>query len=265
MRQALLGACILVLAAACSPREREVILACTTSVEDSGLLDSLLPAYDEQHPGYNIKVIAVGSGEALALAERGDADIVISHSPAAEERFMEAGHGRERTAIMANDFVLVGPASDPAGVRSLPVKDALVTIAQAEAPFVSRADDSGTHTRERGLWNDADLEPSGGWYMEIGQGMGEALRVASERAGYTITDRATFLALSHSLLLEVLVEGDEGLRNVYSVITTTRGRSHEGADRLAGWLSGDEGQRLIGSFGREEFGRSLFEPLATRD
>lgn len=253
------------LAAACTPREREVILACTTSVEDSGLLDSLLPAYGEEHPGYDIKVIAVGSGEALALAERGDADVVISHSPAAEERFMEAGHGRTRTEIMANDFVLVGPASDPAGVRGQPVTDALVTIARSEAPFVSRADDSGTHTRERGLWNEAGLEPSGGWYMEIGQGMGEALRVASERAGYTITDRATFLALSHSLLLDVLVEGDEGLRNVYSVITTTRGRSREGADRLAAWLAGDDGQRLIGAFGREDFGRSLFEPLAAHD
>lgn len=259
--QTLLCVCLFLFAAACQPREREIILACTTSVEDSGLLDALLPAFSTQHPEYTVKIIAVGSGEALALAERGDADIVISHSPAAEQRFLTGGHGRERIEIMANDFVIVGPAADPAGIRGLPVGEALRRMADTEAPFVSRADDSGTHTRERSLWRDAGIEPSGSWYMEIGQGMGEALRIASERAGYTISDRATYLALSHSLELDVLVEGDAGLRNVYSVITTTRGRNRRGADALAAWLSSAEGQSRIGAFGAEEFGRSLFEPL----
>jgi tungstate transport system substrate-binding protein len=251
-----------VLAGACEPREREIILACTTSVEDSGLLDALIPAFSAAHPGYNVKVIAVGSGEALALAERGDADVVISHSPAAEQRFMAGGHGRTRTPIMANDFVLVGPSADPAGVRGQPVARALRAIARTGAPFVSRADDSGTHTRERSLWQVAGIDPAGAWFLEIGQGMGDALRVASERAGYTVSDRATFLALAHGLLLEVLVEGDEGLRNVYSVITASRGRNHEGADALAGWLAGADGQRRIAAFGLEAFGRSLFEPLS---
>lgn len=234
-------------------------------MEDSGLLDALLPEFSSQHPGYVVKIIAVGSGEALALAERGDADVVISHSPAAEERFMAAGHGRERTPIMANDFVLVGPAEDPARVQGSTITAALAAVAAARAPFVSRADDSGTHTRERALWRDAGIDPSGEWYMEIGQGMGEALRIASERAGYTISDRATYLALSHALYLNVLVEGDEGLRNVYSVITTSRGRNHAGADSLATWLAGSAGQQRIGAFGADDFGRSLFEPLAPRD
>ena len=178
---------------------------------------------------------------------------------------MAEGHGRERTAIMANDFVLVGPAADPARVRGQLVTDALRSIARAAAPVVSRADDSGTHARERSLWREAGVEPAGTWYMEIGQGMGEALRIASERAGYTISDRATYLALSRSLLLDVLVEGDDGLRNVYSVITTARGRNRTGADSLAAWLAGADGQRRIGAFGAEQFGRSLFEPLAPAD
>jgi len=254
-----------VFATGCEPREREIILACTTSVEDSGLLDALLPEFSSEHPDYVVKVIAVGSGEALVLAERGDADIVISHSPAAEERFMGAGHGRARTAIMANDFVLVGPSEDPARVQGATIDIALGMIAAAQAPFVSRADDSGTHARERALWRDAGIEPAGSWYMEIGQGMGEALRIASERGGYTISDRATYLALSHGLLLDVLVEGDEGLRNVYSVITTSRGRNRAGADTLATWLAGSVGQQRIGAFGADDFGRSLFEPLVPRD
>ncbi len=262
MGRALLGACLLALAVACEPREREVILACTTSVEDSGLLDALLPAFGESHPDLDIKVVAVGSGEALALGARGDADVVIAHSPAAEQAFMEAGHGRGRHAIMANDFVLVGPASDPAGVRGRTPPAALRAIAAAGAPFVSRADDSGTHTRERALWAAAGVEPAGDWYMEIGQGMGEALRVASERAGYTLTDRATYLALAQTLLLAILVEGDPGLTNLYSAITTTRARNPRGADALVGWLAGREGQQRIRAYGADRFGRSLFEPLA---
>lgn len=263
MLRALLCACILALAAACEPREREVILACTTSVEDSGLLDALLPAFGKTHPELDVKVIAVGSGEALALGARGDADVVIAHSAAAEQAFMDAGHGRARHAIMANDFVLVGPATDPAGVRGRTPSAALRAIAAARAPFVSRADDSGTHAREHALWAEAGVDPTGGWYMEIGQGMGEALRVASERAGYTLTDRATFLALAQTLLLEVLVEGDTALSNVYSAITPTRARNPRGADALVAWLAGREGQRRIRAFGADRFGRSLFEPLAS--
>lgn len=250
-------------AAACAPRDREIVLASTTSVDDSGLLEAILPAYHEAHPEYQVKVIAVGSGEALALAERGDADIVIAHSPDAEARFMEAGHGRARVALMGNDFIIVGPAPDPAQVRGLDAVEATGAISRARVSFVSRGDNSGTHARERSLLKQAGIagDTTGAWYMSIGQGMGEALRVASERQAYTLSDRATFTALRANLQLDVLVEGD-GLENVYSVITTVRGRNHDGADALASWLTGRDGQARIGAFGRERFGRALFEPLA---
>lgn len=250
--------------AACAPRDREIVLASTTSVDDSGLLEALLPAFHEAFPQYQVKVIAVGSGEALALAARGDADLVIAHSPAAELRFMNEGHGRTRTELMRNDFVIAGPADDPAQVRGLPARDALRAIAAARVPFVSRGDNSGTHARERALLQDAGIagDTAGGWYMSIGQGMGEALRVASERQAYTLTDRATYLALRENLQLDVLVEGG-GLENAYAVITTARGRNQEGANELASWLAGRAGQAHIAAFGREQFGRSLFEPRAS--
>lgn len=252
-------------ATACSPRDREIVLASTTSVEDSGLLDALLPAFDQAHPGYQVKIIAVGSGEALELGARGDADIVISHSPAAEQRFMAEGAGRERRVIMANDFVLVGPAADPAGIRGTSVSEALRAIAAARAPFISRGDDSGTHVREQTLWTEAGGIPDDtmSWYMSVGQGMGSALRIASERAGYTLTDRATFMSLAETLLLEILVEGDAGLENVYATLTTTRGRNAEGADALADWLASETGQARIGAYGVDRFGRPLFEPRAS--
>lgn len=167
---------------------------------------------------------------------------------------------------MANDFVLVGPAADPAGIRGTSVSEALRAIAAARAPFISRGDDSGTHVREQTLWTEAGGIPDDtmSWYMSVGQGMGSALRIASERAGYTLTDRATFMSLAETLLLEILVEGDAGLENVYATLTTTRGRNAEGADALADWLASETGQARIGAYGVERFGRSLFEPRASR-
>ncbi len=238
------------------------MLASTTSVEDSGLLETLLPAFHDSYPIYHVKVIAVGSGEALALGARGDADVVIAHSPDAEERFLAEGHGRARMAIMRNDFVLAGPSSDPAGTHGMALLPGLRAIAAARAPFVSRGDDSGTHVRERALWAAAGMAPdTSSWYMAVGQGMGEALRIASERAAYTLTDRATYVALRASLMLGILIDGDQELDNVYSVMTTSRGRNHAGADALAAWLTTEQGQTLIGSFGTERFGRRLFEPM----
>ena len=263
------GGALLILAvvAACAPRDREIVLASTTSVDDSGLLDAILPAFHEAHPEFQVKVIAVGSGEALSLAARGDADLVIAHSPAAERQFMADGHGRARTPLMRNDFVIVGPEADPAGVgcaasAGVPA-DAMRAIAGQRAPFVSRGDHSGTHARELELFADAgvDVDPAAGWYMAIGQGMGEALRVASERQAYTLTDRATYLALRDNLMLAVLVDGGGGMENEYSVIVSSRGRNREGADALATWLSRDEGRMLIGAFGRERFGRALFDAV----
>lgn len=239
------------------------MLASTTSTEDSGLFEELLPAFQQAYPGFRVRVIAVGSGEALRLGARGDADVVLTHSPRAEVEFMGAGHGELRRRVMFNDFVIVGPPDGPAadcpGYDAAP---ALACIARLQALFISRGDDSGTHARERELWEAAGLDPRGAWYLEAGQGMGAVLMMASERRAYTLSDRGTYLSLRDRLHLSVLVEGDTLLRNQYSV-TVVRGASNaEGARVFTEWLTGPEAQRLIGQFGLERFGRPLFTPHA---
>ncbi|MBU4374760.1 MAG: substrate-binding domain-containing protein, partial [Euryarchaeota archaeon] len=200
------------------PVNPAIILATTTSTQDSGLLDALVPIF-EQESGYIVKTVAVGTGQALKMGEEGNADILLVHSPKAEEAFMQAGFGLERHLVMHNDFVLVGPAADPAGIRSAAsTTQALIQIANAAAPFVSRGDDSGTHKMERSLWEAAGSPPLGGWYIESGQGMGATLRIASEKQAYTLTDRATYLANRATLQLDVLLEGDPSLLNIYHVI-----------------------------------------------
>jgi tungstate transport system substrate-binding protein len=243
-------------------RAERLILASTTSTEDSGLFGELLPAFTRAHPEYRIVVIAVGTGEALALGERGDADVVLVHAPAAESLFVARGHGTERREVMYNDFVLVGPPSDPAGVRGLGALAALGRIAEAGAFFASRGDDSGTHKRELSLWRALGATPAGSWYLSAGQGMGEVLRIASERGAYTLTDRGTFLFLGAQLGLEVVVEGDEELLNVYGVIPVAGSPRLDGARVFMEWITGPEGQELIGRYGVERFGRPLFVPSA---
>ncbi|KPK78394.1 MAG: tungsten ABC transporter substrate-binding protein, partial [Gemmatimonas sp. SM23_52] len=214
----------------CSTGRREVVLASTTSTEDSGLFEVLLPGFQRARPGYRVRVIAVGSGEALRLAERGDADAVLAHSPRAEERFMAAGHGESRRPVMFNDFVIVGPEADVAVIRGLSgAATAFARIAGSAAPFISRGDDSGTHARERLLWDAARIEPAGSWYLEAGQGMGAVLMMASEKQAYTLTDRGTYLSLRDRLELSVLVEGDPALRNQYSVIVVRGAANPDGA------------------------------------
>ena len=240
-----------------------MVLATTTSLEDSGLLDVLVPAFEAAHPGYAVKVVAVGTGQALALGRRGDADVLLVHAPPAESVFVAAGHGLERREIMWNDMVVVGPSADPARVRGLrDAAEAFRRIAAAGAPFVSRGDSSGTHQKELALWRAAGVRPRGAWYLDAGQGMAEVLLMAAEKRAYTLADRATVLALSPRLDLEVLVEGDVRLRNVYSVIRVTRAAEREGAAAFADWLVGPGAQALIGRFGVERFGRPLFVPLA---
>ncbi len=247
----------------CGANPRELVLASTTSTDDSGLFDHLLPAFREAHPEYGVSVLAVGSGQALALAKRGDADVVLVHSPKAEEQFMAEGHGESRRPVMFNDFVIVGPRADPAGVRGLmDGAGALGRIAGADAPFISRGDDSGTHNKERELWSVAGLEPQGGWYWEVGQGMGNVLMMASELDAYTLTDRGTYLSMSNVLGLTVLVEGDPALRNQYSVITASEAANLDGARAFADWITSPAAQTLIDGFGVEAFGRSLFTPNA---
>lgn len=242
-----------------------VILATTTSTQDTGLLDALLPAFHAAHPGIRIKPIAVGTGEALAMGRRGDADLLLVHAPEAEEEFMAQGHGLMRLSVMHNDFLLVGPPTDPAGVQGMPVLQALRTLAAKKAPFISRGDRSGTHGRELELWKRAGIQqPAGGWYREAGQGMGATARIASEKRAYTLMDRGTFLALRATLDLAMLCAGGEELQNRYSVVVVSpaahpRVKAAE-ARVLAEWLVSDEAQQRIGEFGKARFGQPLFVP-----
>jgi tungstate transport system substrate-binding protein len=247
----------------CTQHPTEIILASTTSTEDSGLFEAILPAFRRAHPDYRVRVIAVGSGEALRLAARGDADVVLVHSPRAEEEFMAAAHGESRRPVMYNDFVIVGPAGDPARVCGfLDAPSALACIARHGSPFISRGDDSGTHARERELWAAAGVEPAGDWYREAGQGMGAVLMMASERRAYTLSDRGTFSSLEDRLRLDVVVEGDPRLLNQYSVIVVRDASNLEGARSFADWITSIAGQETIGGFGVESFGRPLFVPNA---
>jgi tungstate transport system substrate-binding protein len=244
----------------------EVILATTTSTADTGLLDMLAPLFLDD-TGINLKPIAVGSGAALELGERGEADVLLVHSPAAEEEFMAAGYGIERRTVMFNDFVLVGPADDPAGVAATSsASEAMSRIAAAQASFVSRGDDSGTHALERHLWEAAGITPQGAWYTESGTGMGDTLNITAERGAYTLSDRGTYLALRDRLGLEVLLEGDPALLNVYHVILVNPANGRD-IDAAAGrafleFLLAPETQATIGEFGVDESGEPLFTPCA---
>lgn len=244
----------------------DVILATTTSTADTGLLDALAPIFKEE-TGYTLKPIAVGSGAALELGEKGEADVLLVHSPAAEVAFMDAGFGTERRTVMYNDFVIVGPASDPAGIAATGgAGAAMQRIADSASPFVSRGDDSGTHALEKKLWAAIGLTPAGSWYTEAGSGMGDTLNIASERQAYTIADRGTFLALKDRLDLEVLVEGDPALLNIYHVILTNPGNGQHidttGGNAFLDFLLEPSTQAFIGDFGVKEFGEPLFTPCA---
>ena len=240
-----------------------LILASTTSTEDSGLFDVLIPAFEAASPGFDVAVVAVGSGQALEIGRRGDADVLLVHAPAAESAFVAAGHASERVEVMYNDFVIGGPAADPAGLRGL--RDAVAAfraIAAAGAVFTSRGDNSGTHAKEREIWAAAGIEPGGASYVEAGIGMADLLLVASERRAYTLTDRATFLSLRAGLNLEIMVEGDPRLYNQYAVLPVTSARNAEGARAFRNWITTPDAQALIGRYGIERFGQPLFTPNA---
>jgi tungstate transport system substrate-binding protein len=248
--------------------QSSLVLSTTTSTQDSGLLDVILPLF-EAKTGVKVKTIAVGSGEALAMGRRGDADVLLVHSKAAEDEFMAQGFGSLRLDVMHNDFILVGPPSDPAGIKGLPTAEALKKIAEKGIPFVSRDDRSGTHARELDLWKKAGIAPAGkGWYVATGQGMGETARVASEKRAYTLADRGTFLALRKTLSLEILVEGGTELWNSYRVIVVNpekHPKTHEKeARKFAEWLVAPDTQKVIGEFGREKYGQPLFVPDAVK-
>ena len=254
--------------AAAAPTNPNIILATTTSTQDSGLLDVLVPMFEEQ-TGYTVKTVAVGTGEALKMGEEGNADVLLVHAPSSETTFMEGGSGKDRMLVMHNDFIIVGPANDPAGIKGLGPKEAFIAIYNAAVPFVSRGDDSGTHKKELSFWAKAELDPrteKPAWFLETGQGMGASLTVASEKGAYILTDRATYLANKDNLQLEVLLEGNNALLNVYHVITVNPDKwpkvNYGGAIALATFMTDVATQEVIGAFGVEKFGQPLFYPDA---
>ncbi|HXV86514.1 MAG TPA: substrate-binding domain-containing protein [Gemmatimonadales bacterium] len=247
-----------------STQGRDLILATTTSVRDAGLLDTILPEF-ERTQGRRVRVLAVGSGQAMELGRRGEADLLILHDPAGEEAFVREGLGLDRRLLMHNEFIVVGPATDPARIRGLADPAAAFrAIAARQATFVSRGDGSGTHVKERGIWSAAGTGPKGTWYLEAGQGMGQTLQIANELRGYTLADIGTFLAHKSPLDLVVLVEGAPALRNPYHVMLVNPARfpwiDAAGAVILHHYLLEPGTQRRIGAFGRARYGRSLFVP-----
>jgi tungstate transport system substrate-binding protein len=246
---------------------KTIILATTTSTQDSGLLDQLIPMF-EKETGYFVKTIAVGSGQAMTMGKKGEADLLLVHSPDAEKKFIAEGSGINRRLVMHNDFILLGPASDPAKTKGTKSSgEALKKISQAAAIFLSRGDNSGTHAKEKALWKVAGITPEGQkWYQQTGLGMGQTLNVASEKKGYTLADRGTWLALKKNLGLEILVQGDASLLNIYHVIEVNPAKwpkvNAGGAKALADFIVSKKIQDFIGTFGVAKFGSPLFFPDA---
>ncbi len=257
---------ILVCGSAALAASKSVILATTTSTQDSGLLDVLVPLF-EKESGFKVKTISVGSGQAMKMGEKGEADVLLVHSPDAEKKFMSDGFGGSRRLVMHNDFIIVGPAADPAGIKGTGAADALKRIAAAGSVFASRGDNSGTHAKEKGLWKGIAVNPDGQkWYQQTGLGMGQTLNIAAEKKGYTLTDRATYLSLKKVLGLEILVEGDGKLLNVYHVIELNTVKwpkvNAQGGKAFADFMVAKKSQEIIGRFGVDKYGAPLFFPDA---
>lgn len=256
--------------ASAAPKMKTIILATTTSTQDSGLLDELLPVF-EKSTGYFVKTISVGSGQAMKMGEKGEADVLLVHSPDAEKKFVEQGFGVNRRLVMHNDFIILGPASDPAKIKDVKSSsEALKKIAAANALFLSRGDNSGTHALEKKLWKATGLTYEGQkWYQETGLGMGQTLGVAAEKKGYTIADRGTYLAMKKNLGLEILVEGDASLLNIYHVIQVNPAKwpkvNAAGAKAFADFVVGKKAQAIIKTYGIKKYGAPLFFPDAGKD
>jgi tungstate transport system substrate-binding protein len=253
--------------AAAAPKQKNIILATTTSTQDTGLLDVLIPIFEKQ-TGYFVKTIAVGSGQAMKIGEKGEADVMLVHSPDAEKKFIADGFGVNRQLVMHNDFILVGPGTDLAKIKGVKSSaDAMKMIAQTESLFLSRGDKSGTHAKEQKLWEKAAINPVGQkWYQETGLGMGQTLNVAAEKKGYTLADRGTYLALKKTLGLDILVEGDATLLNIYHVIEVNSAKwpkaNAEGAKAFADFMVLKSTQDIIKTFGVDKYGSPLFFPDA---
>jgi tungstate transport system substrate-binding protein len=265
---AALGVAALLPLASCS-KNRELILATTTSTQDTGLLDVLIPLH-EKKTGVTVKTIAVGSGQAMALGKRGEADVLLVHSPAAELEFINGGLGVNRRIVMHNDFIILGPADDPAGARKAKTAaDAFMKIAGAGALFISRGDNSGTHVKELSLWKAANIVPGGKkWYQETGLGMGKTLAVVAEKNGYTLADRSTWLSMKKNMALEVLFEGDTSLFNIYHVIEVNSAWfpkvNGDAARQFSDFIVSAEIQKIIAAFGKDTYGEPLYIPDAVK-
>lgn len=276
MNRVLIGLLIIALAimsfvgcAAQTAEEQEpIILATTTSTENSGLLDYILPNFKEE-TGIEAKVVAVGTGKALQMGRDGEADVLLVHAKSSEETFVEEGHGAERFDVMYNDFVIIGPKNDPAGLSEKSKSDvikAFKILSEGHGQFVSRGDDSGTHKKEKSFWEEAGVEAAGDWYVSAGKGMGDVIQMTNELQAYTMSDRATYLSMKDKIELEVVVEGDSKLFNQYGVIPVNPNKSEkingDGAEAFVKWLLSENTQKLIGEFGKEKFGQPLFTPNA---
>jgi tungstate transport system substrate-binding protein len=246
---------------------KTVILSTTTSTQDSGLLDVLIPIF-EKNTGYFVKTIAVGSGQAMAMGQKGEADVLLVHSPAAEKKFVAEGYGINRRIIMHNDFIIVGPPGDSAKIKGIKLaSEAFKKIASANALFLSRGDNSGTHAKEKLIWKAAVINPEREkWYQQTGLGMGQTLNVTAEKKGYTLADRGTYLALKKNLGLDILVEGDAILLNIYHVIEVNPAKwpkvNAPGGKAFADFMVSKETQDIIKTFGVDKFGSPLFFPDA---
>ena len=255
--------------AVAQPDNPELILATTTSTQDSGLLDVLVPMFERQS-GYHVKTISVGTGAALELGARGEADVMLVHAPESEKKWMAAGNGGDRKLVMYNDFIVVGPASDPASLAgATSATEVMQKIIANGATFVSRADDSGTHQLELGIWKSVGFDPKGQpWYLEAGQGMGAVLTITSEKQGYTLTDRATYLARKSTLDLDILAQGYPSFLNIYHVITVNPEKGPHinalSARAFSDFVLAPEAQATIGQFGVEKYGQQLFFPAADK-
>lgn len=259
-----------------TPDNPELILSTTTSTQDSGLLDVLIPLF-ESETGYKVKVIAVGTGQALTMGENGDADVMLVHAPASEMEVVNKGAAMNRQLVMHNDFIIVGPENDPAGIKGLSAEEAFKKIADKNAIFISRGDDSGTNKKELDIWKAIGISPGENWYQEVGQGMGATLDIASEKQGYTLTDRATYLAKKDTLSLVILSEGSPELLNVYHVMQVNpdyiaksspdkaKMINVEGAKAFVDFMISPDTQKVIGDFGKDKYGESLFSPDAGKD
>ena len=255
-------------ASAALAQSTTVILSTTTSTQDSGLLDTLVPLF-EKKTGLTVKTISVGTGQALALAARGEADVALVHAPSLERKYVEEGKMQNRRLVMYNDFLIIGPEDDPAKIKGMPkAADSLKRIAETQSRFVSRGDKSGTHLLELGLWKQAGLEPRGAWYIESGQGMGQTLGIANDRRAYTITDRGTWLAFQKRVSLPILVEKDKPLLNIYSVMEVNLANGPRvnvaGGKAFADFMVAPDTQAVIKTFGVDTYGQPLFVPIAGR-